>query len=41
MIFAHADILAGVVRCAALTDNNIAGQSRLTTVNLYAESFAF
>ena len=41
VVLTHTNILAGVVGRTALTDDDVAGQSRLTAVNLYAESFAF
>ena len=35
MIFTHTDILARVVDCATLTDDNITGNAALTAKNLY------
>ncbi len=41
VILTHAYILAGVMNSAALTLQNVAGLSILTTKNLYAKTFAF
>lgn len=41
MVFAYADVLAGVVLCAALALEDVAGLSELAAENFYTESFAF
>ena len=41
VILTHADILAGIVDGAALTDDDVARDALLTTEDLNAKSFAF
>ena len=41
VVLTHADVLAGVVDGAALTDDDVAGDSLLTTENLHTKSRAF
>ena len=36
VVLAHADVLAGVVGCAALADDDVAGDAFLTAKNLNA-----
>lgn len=40
MILAHPHILAGIVDCTSLTDQNIAGLGHLAAEQLQSESFA-
>ena len=41
MVSAEADILTGIVYCAALADDDVARLCELTTEYLHSESFAF
>jgi len=41
VVFANTYVVTGVVRRAALANNDVAGDSGLTAKNLHAESFAF
>ncbi len=41
VVLAHTYVEAGVVNCATLTLDDVAGFAMLTTENLYSESFAF
>lgn len=41
VILAHAYIEAGMMHCATLTLDDVAGFAILTAENLYTESFAF
>lgn len=40
VVFAHTYVFAWTVHCAALTADNVAGFSELTTKNFHTESFA-
>jgi hypothetical protein len=40
MIFAHAYVKAGIMTCASLADDDIAGLGELASVNLNAEPLA-
>ena len=39
VVFAHADIVAWIPACAALTDDDVARNDSFTTEFLYAEAF--
>ena len=41
VVLAHSDIKTGMVLCATLTLDDVAGFAMLTAENLYSESFAF
>lgn len=41
VVFAQANVKAGVVYCATLTFDDVAGFGKLATKNLYTESLAF
>ena len=40
VVAAHADILAGIVLCATLTNDDVASYAVLTTKNLHTESLS-
>ena len=40
VVFAQANVHAGIMRCAALTYHDVAGFGKLPAINLYTKTFA-